>query len=194
MGAASTPVYAMLPVLTDAARAEAAALAQEAALGLADQGIDHPVDELVEVIRSQATVTGFYDGDTLVGCVVAHPGVDLPHWSGDSPGPGVWVSLVPPVPGRDDQEARLLALWLADHAAQHGLEWVGWELAATGHTRGALLALLRDLGWEDLPPVRRAVDGVRVTPLRLRAERRPAPAVAIFASPDALPLPAVSAR
>jgi hypothetical protein len=53
--------------------------------------------------------------------------------------------------------------------------------------------LLRDLGWEDLPPVRRA-DGERVTPLRLRAERRPAPTVVISAADDALPLPAVSAR
>ncbi|MEU3046794.1 hypothetical protein ABZ705_09710 [Streptomyces sp. NPDC006984] len=192
MGAAGTPVYAMRPVLTDAARAEAAALAQEAALGLADQGIDHPVDELVARIQSRATVTGFYDDDTLVGCLVMHPDADQPHRNSDSP--GVWVSLVPPVPGRDDQEARMLALWLADHAAQHGLEWVGWELPATGQTRLALLGLLRDLGWEDLPPVRRAADGVRVTPLRLRAERRPAPAVAVFASPDALPLPAVSAR
>ncbi|MGW4548536.1 hypothetical protein ACWEN4_19500 [Streptomyces violaceorubidus] len=193
MGDAGAPVYAVLPVITDAARAEAAALAQEAALGLADQGIAHPVDELLGFLRSQA-VAGFYDGDTLVGCLVAHPGVDLPRLSGDSSGPGIWVSLVPPVPGRDDLEARLLTLWLADHAARHGLEWVGWELPATGQTRGALLELLRDLGWEDLPPIRRAVDGARVTALRLRAERRPAPAVAVSASPDALPLPAVSAR
>ncbi|MFJ3933760.1 MULTISPECIES: hypothetical protein [unclassified Streptomyces] len=195
MGTVGTPVYAMLPVLTDAARAEAAALAQEAALGLADQGIDHPVDELVELIRSQkTTITGFYDDDTLVGCLVAHPGADPPHWSGDSPGPGVWVSLVPPVPGRDDQEARLLTLWLADHAAQHGLEWVWWEVPATGQTRRTLLDSLRDLGWEDLPPIRRTADGVHVTPLRLRAERRPAPTVAISAFHNALPLSAVSAR
>ncbi len=191
MGTVGTPVYAMLRVRTDAARAEAAALAQEAALGLAEQGIEHPVDELVALIQSQATVTGFYDDDTLVGCLVVDPDAGLPHRGG---GPGVWVSLVPPVPGRDDQEARLLALWLADHAAQHGLEWVWWNLPVTGRTRGTLLELLRDLGWEDLPPVRRATDGVRVTPLRLRAERRPAPAVAVCTSPDALPLPAVSAR
>ncbi|MET9735138.1 hypothetical protein ABZZ79_32205 [Streptomyces sp. NPDC006458] len=53
--------------------------------------------------------------------------------------------------------------------------------------------MLRDLGWEDLPAVRRA-DGERITPLRLRAELRPAPTVAISASADALPLLAVSAR
>ncbi|MHC3392342.1 hypothetical protein ACLQ2E_23190 [Streptomyces lavendulocolor] len=160
---------------------------------LADQGIDHPADQLVTLIRSQATVTGLYDDGELAGCLVVHPGEDLPHWSHDCPGPGISVSLVPPVPGHDDQAARLLTLWLADHAAQHGLEWIWWEIPATHQPRAALLALLRDLGWEDLPAVRRA-DGERVTPLRLRTELRPAPTVAISASADALPLPAVSAR
>lgn len=193
MGAVDTPVYALLPVRTGAAKAEAAALAQEATRWLAGQGIDHPADQLVDLIRSQATVTGLYDDGELVGCLVVHPGEDRPHWSRACPGAGISVSLVPPVPGRDDQAARLLTLWLADRAAQHGLEWIWWEIPPSPQTRGALLALLRDLGWEDLTPVRHP-DGRRVTPLRLRAELRPAPTVAISASADALPLPAVSAR
>ncbi|MEU7072933.1 hypothetical protein AB0B30_27760 [Streptomyces narbonensis] len=193
MGALGTPVYALLPVRTGAARAEAAALAQEAARQLADQGIDYPADQLVDLIRSQATVTGLYDEGELAGCLVVHPCEDRPHWSRACPGPGLVVSMVPPVPGRDDQAARLLTLWLADRAAQHCLEWIWWEIPAGPQTRETLLALLRDLGWEDLPPVRRA-DGQRVTPLRLRADRRPAPTVAIFASADALPLPTVRAR
>ncbi|MFD3959166.1 hypothetical protein ACFWRG_31745 [Micromonospora tulbaghiae] len=193
MGAVSTPVYAMLQVHTGASRAEAAALAQEATRQLADQGIDHPTGPLVALILSQATVTGLYDDEELVGCIVLHPSEDLPHWSRACPGPGVWVSLVPPVPGQDDQAARLLTLWLADHAAQHGLQWVWWEVPAAPRSRATLLALLRDLGWEDLPAVRHA-NGERVTPLRLRAELRPAPTVAISASADALPLPTVDAR
>jgi hypothetical protein len=193
MGAVGTPVYAMLPVRTGAARAEARALAQEAARRLAEQGIDHPADQMIAFLRSEATITGLYDDGELAGCLVLHPRADLPHWVRDCPGPGIWVSLVPPVPGHDDQAARLLTLWLADHAAQHGLEWVWWEVPAASEARATLLALLRDLGWEDLPPVRRA-DGERVTPLRLRAERRPAPAVAISAADDALLLPAVSVR
>lgn len=193
MATVGKPVYAMLPVRTGAARAEAAALAQETTRRLAEQGIDHPADQLVALIRSQATVTGLYDDGELAGCLVVHPGADLPHWSHGCPGPGIWVSLVPPVPGHDDQAARLLTLWLADHAAQHGLEWVWWEVPSDSQTRATLLALLRDLGWEDLPPVRRA-DGERITPLRLRAEPRPAPTVAISAADDALPLPEVSAR
>ncbi|MGM9379195.1 hypothetical protein [Streptomyces longwoodensis] len=193
MGAVDTPVYAMLPVRTGAARAEAAALAQEATRRLADQGIDHPAGPLVALIQSQAIVTGLYDDEELVGCLVVHVGEDLPHWSRAYPDPVVRVSLVPPVPGHDDQAARLLALWLADHAAQHGLEWVWWEIPAASQTRPTLLVLLRDLGWEDLPAVRRA-DGERVTPLRLRAELRPAPTVAISASADAFPLPTVRAR
>ncbi|PWI04543.1 hypothetical protein DIZ27_44700 [Streptomyces sp. NWU339] len=193
MDAAATPVYAVLPVRTGAARAEAVALAQEATRRLADHGVDHPTDRLIDRIRSQATITGLYDDGELAGCLVVHPGLDLPHRSRDWPGPGVWVSLIPPVPGHDDQATRLLTLWLADHAAQHGLEWVWWEVPATPQSRATLLALLRGLGWEDLPTARRA-DGEHLTPLRLRAERRPALTVAIFAADDALPLPAVSAR
>ncbi len=193
MGTVGTPVYSMLPVSSGAARAEAAALAHEAALGLAGLGIDHPADHLVDLIRSQATVTGLYDDGELTGCLVVHPGEDQLHWSRVCPGPGISVSLVPPVPGRDDQAARLLTLWLADRAAQHGLEWIWWEIPAGPQTRGALMTLLRDLGWEDMAPVRHA-DGKRVTPLRLRAELRPAPTVAISASADAFPLPAVSAQ
>ncbi|MET7296977.1 hypothetical protein ABZS79_33610 [Streptomyces griseoloalbus] len=131
MRAIDTTVYAMLPVRTGAVRAEAAALAQEVTRQLADQGIDHPADQLVDLIRSQATVTGLYDDGELAGCLVVRPDENLPHWSRDCPGPGVWVSLIPPVPGRDDQVARLLTLWLADHAAQHGLKWVWWEAPAT---------------------------------------------------------------
>ncbi|KOV22487.1 hypothetical protein ADK90_10510 [Streptomyces sp. XY413] len=194
MGTVGTPVYAMLPVQTGAARAEATAFAQEATRRLADQGIDHPADQLVDLIRSQATVTGLYDDGELAGCLVVHPDEDPTLWSRNCPGPGVWVSLVPPVPGRDDQVARLLTLCLADQAAQHELKWVWWKVPATAPQSPApLLVLLRDLGWEDLPAVRRA-DGERITPLRLRAERRPAPTVAISASADALPLPAVSSR
>ncbi|MGY4963610.1 hypothetical protein [Streptomyces sp. 900105245] len=193
MGSVGTPVYALLPVRTGAARAEAAALVQEAVRQLADQGIDYPADQLVDLVRSHATVTGLYDEGELAGCLVVHPGEDRPHWSRAFPGTGLLVSVVPPVPGRDDQAARLLTLWLADRAAQHCLEWIWWEVPAGLQRRETLLALLRDLGWEDLPPVRRA-DGQRVTPLRLRADRRPAPTVAIFASADALPLPTVRAR
>ncbi|GLX22513.1 hypothetical protein [Streptomyces lavendulae] len=193
MGSVGTPVYALLPVRTGAARAEAAALVQEAVRQLADQGIDYPADQLVDLVQSQATVTGLYDEGELTGCLVVHPGEDRPHWSRAFPGTGLLVSVVPPVPGRDDQAARLLTLWLADRAAQHCLEWIWWEVPAGLQRRTTLLALLRDLGWEDLPPVRRA-DGQRVTPLRLRADRRPAPTVAIFASADALPLPTVRAR
>ncbi|WP_052412498.1 hypothetical protein [Streptomyces mutabilis] len=192
MGSLDNPVYVMLPVRTGAAKAEAAALAQEATRRLSDQGIDHPADQLVALIRSQATVTGLYEDSELTGCLVVHPGEDLPHWCRDL-GPGVAVSLVPPVPGHDDQAVRLLTLWLADHAAQHGLEWVWWGLPAAFETRPTLLVSLRDFGWEDLPAVRRA-DGERVTPLRLRAERRPASSVVISAADDALPLPKVIAR
>jgi hypothetical protein len=126
----------MRPVRTGAARAEAAALAQEATRQLADQGIDHPTDRLVALIQSQTIVAGLYDDGELVGCLVLHPGEDLPHWGRDCPGPGIWVSLVPPVPEHDDQAARLLTLWLADHAAQHGLEWVWWEVPAAPPVTG----------------------------------------------------------
>ncbi|MFI2415108.1 hypothetical protein [Streptomyces sp. NPDC018947] len=170
------------------------ALVEDATRRLADRGIDHPTDHMLGLIRSRASVTGLYDDGVLVGCLAVHPEPDLRHWNGDCPSLGVLVSVAPPMPGHNDQTARLLTLWLADRAAQHGLEWVWWEVpCATDLTRATLLDFLRDLGWEDLPAVRRA-DGERVIPLRLRAEKRPALTAAVSASADALPLLAVSTR
>lgn len=191
------PAYEMLPISTGASRAEAAALAQEAALRLAEQNIDHPTSQLIDLIRSQADTLGLYEDGILVGCLVVPPEPDVRHWGAEGHAPGLLVSLVPPVPGGDTQGVRLLALWLADRAARSDLEWVRWEITAPADaTSGAsslLTNTLHDLGWEYLSPVRRA-DGERVVRLRLRAETRDASAVAISAPDAALRMLAVSGR
>ncbi|MFF6979368.1 hypothetical protein ACFZAV_16845 [Streptomyces sp. NPDC008343] len=187
----------MLPISTGASRAEAAALAQEAALRLAEQHIGHPTGHLVDLIRSQADMLGLHEDGILVGCLVVPPDPDVRHWGVEGRAPGLLVSLVPPVPGGDTQGVRLLTLWLADCAARSGLEWVRWEIPttadATSEASTSLTDTLRDLGWEYLPPVRRS-GGERVTRLRLRAEARLAPAVAISASDAAMRMLAVRER
>ncbi|MEV5010595.1 hypothetical protein [Streptomyces sp. NPDC055692] len=191
------PAYEMLPISTGASRAEAAALAQDAALRLAEQHINHPTSHLMDLIRSQADTLGLYEDGILVGCLVVPPDPDVRHWGAEGHAPGLLVSLVPPVPGEDTQGGRLLTLWLADQAARIGLEWVRWEIMAPADATNAastsLTNTLHDLGWENLPPVRRP-DGERVTRLRLRAEARDAPAVAISAPDAALRMLAVSGR
>ncbi|MEV4333614.1 hypothetical protein AB0K02_24255 [Streptomyces sp. NPDC049597] len=189
--------YEMLPISTGASRAEALALAQEAALRLAEQHIDHPTSQLVGLIRSQADMLGLYEDGALVGCIVVPPEPEMRHWGAEGRAPGLLVSLVPPVPGENTLGGRLLTLWLADRAARSGLEWVWWEIPApadaTSEASTSLTDTLQDLGWEYLPPVRRA-DGERVARLRLRAEARNAPAVAISAPDTALRMLAVSGR
>ncbi|MFF6829169.1 hypothetical protein [Streptomyces longwoodensis] len=187
------PAYELLPVVTGAARAEAAALAEDTARQLAEQCVNHPTGQLVDLIRSQATVLGLYEDGVLAGCLVAHPNSDMRHWGAHGRGRGLCVSLIPPVPGRNEQSGRLLTLWLADHAARNGLEWVWWEIPATvTSTKGTtLLNALRDLGWDDLPAVR-STAGEHVVRLRLRAELRGALPAVISAPDTALPRPVVS--
>ncbi|MFF8992503.1 hypothetical protein ACF09H_21710 [Streptomyces sp. NPDC014983] len=192
------PAYEMLPILTGAARADAAALAQNASRCLAEQRINHPSGQLVDLIWSQANTLGLYEDGRLTALAVVPWGPDVRHWGAEGRGPGLLVSLVPPVPGQDSQAVRLLTLWLADRAARSGLEWVRWEIPATadvtsGTSTSLLMDALHNLGWEGLPPVRRA-DGERVAPLRLRAERRKAPTVAISAPAAALRMLAVNGR
>ncbi|MFF5538517.1 hypothetical protein ACFY71_39730 [Streptomyces cinerochromogenes] len=189
------PAYEMLPVRTGAARAEAAALADDTARLLAEQGISHPVGQLVHLIRSQATVLGLYDDGVLVGCLIAHPDGDMRHWGPDGGDRGLLVSLVPPVPGRTEHVGRLLSLWLADYAARTAREWVWWEIPAAdgSETSTTLLDAVRDLGWEVLPAVRRT-DGQQVLRLRLRAHGRDALTAVISPPRTALPTPAVNAR
>lgn len=189
------PAYEMLPILTAAARAEAAALAQNTGRCLAEQRISHPIGQLVDLVRSQADTLGLYEDEALVCCLVVPTDPDVRHWGAEGRTPGLLVSLIPPVPGRDNQGGRPLTLWLADRAARSGVEWVWWEIPATADATSeastSLTDTLHDLGWEYLPPVRRA-DGERVTRLRLRAEARDAPAVAISAPDAALRMLAVS--
>ncbi|MFJ4623672.1 hypothetical protein [Streptomyces sp. NPDC088812] len=191
------PAYEMLPISTGASRAEAAALAQEAALRLAEQHIDHPTSHLVDLIRSQADVLGLYEDGILISCLVVPPDPDVRHWGTEGRAPGLLVSLVPPVPGGDIQGVRLLTLWLADRAARSGLECVWWEIPTTTNASSeastSLTDTLHDLGWEYLPPIHRT-DGERVKRLRLRAEPRDASAVALSAPDAALRLLAVSER
>ncbi|UFQ99791.1 hypothetical protein KBP30_00400 [Streptomyces sp. Go40/10] len=189
------PAYEMLPVRTGAARAEAAALAEDTARLLAEQGIHHPAGHLSDLIRSQATVLGLYEDGVLVGCLVVHADPDMRHWGPDGRARGLLVSLVPPVPGRIEQVGRLLSLWLADYTARAALEWVWWEIPAAdgSETSTTLLDTVRDLGWEVLPAVRRT-DGEQVVRLRLRAEVRNALTAAISPPRTALPTPAVCRR
>ncbi|MFD8263613.1 hypothetical protein ACFV19_33050 [Streptomyces griseoluteus] len=191
------PVYEMVPIDTGASRAEAAALAQETALRLGAQQLDHPTSHLVDLIWSQADMLGLYEDGILAGCLVVPPDPDVLHWGAEGRAPGLLVSVVPPVPGGDTQEGRLLTLWLADRAARSGLEWIRWEIPApadaSSEANTSLMNTMHDLGWENLPPVRRP-NGERVTRLRLRAEARDAPAVAISAPEAALRMLTVTGR
>ncbi|MET9117551.1 hypothetical protein ABZX38_25610 [Streptomyces longwoodensis] len=186
------PVYEMRTMRTGAERAEATAFAEDTALHLAQQAVDLPVGQFADPIRSQATVLGLHEDSVLVGCLVVHPEADLRHWGRDGRGRGLLVSVIPPVPGCSEQAGRLLTLWLADYAARNGLEWVWWELMATSHGEmgATLLDAVRDLGWEDLPAMRRA-DGEQVVRLRLRAAIRDA-LTAVISAPDIPPTPLVS--
>ncbi|MDX3204767.1 hypothetical protein [Streptomyces scabiei] len=182
-GRPTAPVYEMLPIDTDAARAEAAALAEDRARLLAGQGITVSADRTRALLREPG-VLGLYEDGILVGTLVLHKDPDMRHWGADGRDPGLLVSLDPSTVG-SNQVGRMLTLWLADHAASNRLMWVWCEVPSNpGPVDQAsqwLLEHLRDLGWETRSPAGLNSTGDRVIRLRLRAEARPALSAAISA-------------
>ncbi|MCX4826142.1 hypothetical protein OG883_41465 [Streptomyces sp. NBC_01142] len=179
-GRPTAPVYEMLPIDTDAARAEASALAEDRARLLAGQGIAVSADRTRDLLREPGAL-GLYEDGILVGALVLHRDPDMRHWGADGRDPGLLVSLDPSTVG-SNQVGRLLTLWLADHAASSRLMWVWCEVpfnaGPVDEASQWLLKYLRDLGWETRSPVGLSPTGERVR-LRLRAEARPALSAAI---------------
>ncbi|MFI6113282.1 hypothetical protein [Kitasatospora sp. NPDC051164] len=169
-------MYEVLPINTDAARAEAAALATDRVRLLAGQGITVSADRAKALLREDGAF-GFYEGGILVGALVLHRDPDMRHWGVDGRDPGLLVSLDPVTAG-SNQVGRMLTLWLADYAANSLLTWVRCEVPCkTGAVDEAaqwLLQYLRDLGWETRSPTSLSPTGERVIRLRLRAQARPA--------------------
>ncbi|WP_016828441.1 hypothetical protein [Streptomyces viridosporus] len=125
-GRTPAPVYEMLPIGTDAARAEAAALAEDRARLLAGQGIDVSVDRTRDLLQDPGAL-GLYEDGILVGALVLRTDPDTRHWGADGRDPGFLVYLDPATVG-SGQVGRLFTLWLADHAASNRLMWVWCEV------------------------------------------------------------------
>jgi hypothetical protein len=177
----SAPVYELLPIDTDAARAEAAALAEDRARQLSRQGIAISADRTRSLLREPGAL-GLYEDGILVDSLVLYNDPDMRHWGVDGRDPGLLVSLALSTVGSNQVE-RLLTLWLADYAANRQLMWVWCEVPTNpGPDEEAsqrLLEHLRDLGWESRSPASLNPAGDRVARLRLRAEARPALSAAI---------------
>ncbi|MBK3623333.1 hypothetical protein JHN59_00380 [Streptomyces sp. MBT49] len=190
----TAPVYEVLPINTDAARAEAAALATDRAHLLAGQGITVSADRATALLR-EAAALGFYEGGILVGALVLHRDPDMRHWGADGRDPGLLVSLDPVTAG-SSQVGRMMTLWLADYAANSRLMWIWCDVpcqpGAADEAAQWLLKYLCDLGWETRSPTSRSPTGERVVRLRLRAHARPALTEAI-SDPHAVGPPAVKA-
>ncbi|MER6408974.1 hypothetical protein ABT269_37060 [Streptomyces viridosporus] len=180
-GRTPAPAYEMLPISTDAARAEATALAEDRARLLAGQGIDVSVDRTRDLLQDPGAL-GLYEDGILVGALVLRTDPDTRHWGADGRDPGLLAYLAPATVG-SDQVGRLLTLWLADHAASNRLMWVWCEVPCkpgpVNEANQWLLKFLRDLGWETPSPAGLNPTGERVVRLRLRAEARPALSAAI---------------
>ncbi|MFJ9967204.1 hypothetical protein [Streptomyces avermitilis] len=177
----TAPAYEVLPITTDAARAEAAALATDRVRLLAEQGITISADRARALLREDGAL-GFYEGGILVGALVLHRDPDMRHWGAYGRDPGLLVSLDPAMAG-SIQVGRMLTLWLADYAANSRLMWV-WcdvpcEPGAVDEAAQWLLTYLCDLGWETRSPAGLSPTGERVVRLRLRTQARPALAEAI---------------
>ncbi|MEV6581418.1 hypothetical protein AB0M92_25020 [Streptomyces sp. NPDC051582] len=172
----AAPVYEVLPINTDAARAEAAALATDRAHLLAGQGITVTTDRANALLREGGAL-GFYEGGILVGALVLHRDPDMRHWGVDGRDPGLLVSLDPVTAG-SSQVGRMLTLWLADYAANSRLMWVWCDVpckpGAIDEVAQWSLQYLCDLGWETRSRTSLSPTGERVIRLRLRAQARPA--------------------
>ncbi|WP_255306223.1 hypothetical protein [Streptomyces sp. Wb2n-11] len=188
-GRCAAPVYVLLPIDTDAARAEAAALAEDRARLLAGQGITVSADPTRALLQEPGAL-GLYEDGILAGALVLHEDPDMRHWGADGREPGLLVSLDPATVG-SSQVGRLLTLWLADHAADNHLMWVWCEVPSRPGSVDAasewLLKHLRGLGWQTRTPAVLSPAGGRVARLRLGAEARPALAAAISTPPAGAP-------
>ncbi|MET9778928.1 hypothetical protein ABZ023_32545 [Streptomyces sp. NPDC006367] len=175
---ADQPVYEVRPLKTPAARAEAAALAEERIHALAAQRIAPPYPQAPAAFRQDRNeAVGLYENDedpALIGCLLLHRG--LGHRVAGVPTPGLRVSLFHTAPHRDGRAGWRMTMWLRDYAARQQTSWVCAEAPGrhSGPTRRTdrLLGHLRDLGWEvtgsGLGP-----DGHRLTRLRLPAAASP---------------------
>ncbi|MEU3171805.1 hypothetical protein [Streptomyces sp. NPDC007000] len=177
---ADRPAYEVRPLLTPAARAEAAALVEDRIHALAALHIAPPYPHAPAVFREDQTeAVGLYENDAeavLAGCLVLHRHHDLRHWGGDDSEPGLLVSLAHTAPDRDGRTGWRMTMWLRDYADRLQTPWVYAEAprwhAGDDRAVGRLLSHLRDLGWEVLGSGRRP-EGQRVARLRLAATATP---------------------
>lgn len=204
------PAYEVCPLVTPAARAEAAALVEDRIRMLTGKNITPPCLEAAAVFLDDRTeAVGLYENDeeaVLAGCLVLHRDPDCRHWDVDDPAPELMVSLAHTAPGRDDRAGWRMTMWLRDYAARLQAPWVyaeapGWPTGADSAAGRRLLSHLRDLGWEVLGHGR-GRGGHRVARLRLAASTSPGLSAMIHCTvplraaggpePRATPAPAAS--
>jgi hypothetical protein len=171
----------MRPVDTPAARAEAAAVAEDRIRDLSARHLGAPLPDAPAAFRqAECEVVGLYEddaegGEVMFACLRLHrEPTDWAHWGRDGDGPGLLLSLAHSLPGSADT-ARLITLWAADYTARLGRPWVRAEapplVGGPGTERRRLIRHLTHLGWQTLKPGR-GLDGTPVTRLRISSQRR----------------------
>ncbi|NYV72812.1 hypothetical protein [Streptomyces sp. UH6] len=172
----------MRPLTTPAARAEAAAVAEERMRTLTARHVGALLPDAATLFRQDAWETvGLYEYDTegdevMIGCLRLHrEPADSAHWGKDGDEPGLLLSLAHSLPAYTGT-ARLMTLWAADYTARLGKPWVRAEapplVSGRNTDRGRLIQHLGNLGWQAVRPGK-GVDGMQVTRLRIPSQRRP---------------------
>jgi hypothetical protein len=173
--------YEMRRLATPAARAEAAAVAEDRIRDLSARHLGAPLPDAPSLFRqAECEVVGLYEddaegGEVMVACLRLHrEPASWAHWGRDGDEPGLLLSLAHSLPAAAGT-ARLITLWAADYTARLGRPWVRAEapplVGGRDAERRRLIRNLTHLGWQTLKPGR-GLDGTPVTRLRIASQRR----------------------